>query len=484
MRFIARAPALVPLAVTLLLPMAEPAAAAAPEVSLRPLARPSSATGGDPIASATLSALAATAPGGARVTTVSATSTALAVHRSVRPQARPGALVAVPAVTSPSRPAAPQPVAAAADPGFSAWLRGFRGRALAKGITAQTFDTAFRNAVFMPDVIEKDGNQSEFTKSIRDYMDGAVSDTRVRNGRQEFAQQSRLFSAIERTYGVQGQYVAAIWGLETAYGHYRGSTPLISSMATLAYEGRRGAFYESQLIALLKIVQHGDSTPDRMLGSWAGASGHTQFMPTSYEAYAVDFTGDGRRDIWAEDPSDSLASSANYLARHGWRKGEPWGMEVTLPANFNFANTNGPEKMPSEWARLGVRPARGELRDWGQARLLLLAGANGPAFLVFHNFDVIKRYNNADTYALAVGILGDRIAGAGEITRPWPAGERPLKRAERIELQQRLTARGYDTGGVDGILGSRSTAAIRAFQQATGMAPDGQPSVAVLQRLR
>ncbi|PJE27800.1 lytic murein transglycosylase [Pseudooceanicola antarcticus] len=464
MRAFSKAAALFLLACAL--PGAGLAQAGAPQTSLRPLARPVPegvpATRAIPVS---------------RNAAVVVPGVTLAVSSSLRPQLRPRDL----GTASTSAPQA-QPVAS--NPGFEAWKRGFRGRAMAQGITAATFDRAFRGARFMPDVIKKDRNQSEFTKSIQDYMEGAVSDSRVRNGRRAYGQQSRLFSRIERSYGVPGRYIAAIWGLETAYGSYRGKTPLISSMATLAYEGRRGRFYEAQLIALLKVVQHGDSTPENMQGSWAGASGHTQFMPTSYLSYAVDFTGDGRRDIWAEDPSDSLASSANYLSRHGWKAGQPWGLEVVLPQGFDYSLSNGPEKMPSAWARLGVRPARGELRDYGQARLLLLAGAKGPAFLVFDNFDVIKRYNNADTYALAVGILGDRIAGAGDITRPWPAGERMLKRDERIELQQRLQARGYDTGGIDGILGSRSIAAIRAYQRRAGMLPDGHPSVALLTRLR
>ena len=486
MRVPAKAFALAALAATLAPPMSGAAVADAPQTSLRPQARPVVIAGSVTAASlaqvidrATPAAAAPAAAPASQAQTTPRASVILASASSLRPRLRPSALA-----SSGSRSATPQATPVAADPGFTAWLSGFRRRAMAEGITGATFDRAFRNARFMPEVIAKDRNQSEFTKSIGDYMDGAVSDSRVRNGRREYSRNTRLLSSIESSYGVPGQYITAIWGLETAYGSYRGKTPLISSMATLAYEGRRGAFYEAQLIALLKVVQHGDSQPENMLGSWAGASGHTQFMPTSYLGYAVDHTGDGRRDIWSDDPSDSLASSANYLAKHGWRRGQPWGVEVTLPANFDYTQANGPERMPSAWARLGVRPARGQLRDYGNARLLLLAGARGPAFLVFHNFDVIKRYNNADTYALAVGILGDRIAGAGDITRPWPQGERMLKRSERVELQRLLTRRGYDTGGVDGILGSRSTAAIRAYQRSIGATPDGHPSVALLSRLR
>ncbi|KAA2313451.1 lytic murein transglycosylase [Pseudooceanicola sediminis] len=403
------------------------------------------------------------------------------VRRSLRPRVRPNGIASAPAPASTAPDAIAQTVS---DPGFTRWVQGFRGRAMAQGITGATFDRAFRNATFMPDVIRKDGNQAEFTKGIGDYMDGAVSDTRIRNGRAEFAKNADTFNKIQGHYGVQAQYIAAIWGMETAYGSYRGNTPLISSMATLAYEGRRGAFYEAQLISLLRTVQHGDTTPERMVGSWAGAMGHTQFMPTSYETYAVDFTGDGRRDIWADDPTDALASSAAYLKRFGWVSGQPWGMEVTLPQNFDYNLINGPEKMPSQWARLGIRATQGDMRDYGSARLLMLTGANGPAFLVFKNFDVIKRYNNADTYALAVGLLGDRIAGAGPLQASWPHGERTLKKAERIELQTLLTRRGFDTGGVDGILGSGSAKAIRAYQRSIGVVPDGYATVSLLSRLR
>jgi membrane-bound lytic murein transglycosylase B len=403
------------------------------------------------------------------------------VQRSLRPRIRPDGIASTAVAPAPAEPEIAQTVS---DPGFTRWVQGFRGRAMAQGISAATFDRAFRNVNFMPEVIRKDGNQAEFTKGIGDYMEGAISDTRIRNGRTEFAKNASIFNKIQGHYGVQSQYIAAIWGMETAYGSYRGNTPLISSMATLAYEGRRGAFYEEQLISLLRTVQHGDTTPERMVGSWAGAMGHTQFMPTSYETYAVDFTGDGRRDIWADDPTDALASSAAYLKRFGWVAGQPWGMEVSLPANFDYNLINGPEKMPSQWARLGLRATQGEMRDYGSARVLMLTGAKGPAFLVFKNFDVIKRYNNADTYALAVGLLGDRIAGAGPLQASWPHGERALKKAERIELQTLLTRRGFDTGGVDGILGSGSAKAIRAYQRSIGAVPDGYATVGLLTRLR
>lgn len=338
---------------------------------------------------------------------------------------------------------------------------------------------------YLPEVVKLDRKQSEFTKSTGEYLSSAVSATRVTNGRDKAGSYDRTLSAVEAKYGVNKHVVAAIWGMETNYGGYRGKTHIPSALATLAYDGRRATFFEAQLVEVLKILQHGDTTPENMTGSWAGAMGHTQFMPTSYAEYAVDFTGDGRRDIWSDDPSDALASTAAYLDRMGWVSGMPWGKEVTLPANFNFMLASGPKKMPSEWARLGVRPADGStLQDYGTARILLPAGAKGAAFLVFKNFDVIKRYNNSDAYAIGVGHLGDRIAGAGPLRGNWPEGERALKRAERQELQSLLTRAGYPTGGVDGMIGPNTVEAIRGYQRRVGMEPDGHPSVALLTRLR
>ena len=219
--------------------------------------------------------------------------------------------------------------------GYDAWLAGFRPRATAQGIAPATFDAAFAGAGFLPGVIERDRNQTEFTRSLEDYLAIAASEERVANGRAALRQYGPTLSAIEARYGVEPQVVAAVWGMESSYGTRRGNVPVVSSLSTLAYEGRRGAFFEQQLLAALRILQNGDVTPGAMTGSWAGAMGHTQFIPTSYLAYAVDFTGDGRRDIWSDDPSDALASTAAYLSRSGWRHGQPWGVEVRLPAGFD-----------------------------------------------------------------------------------------------------------------------------------------------------
>ncbi len=260
----------------------------------------------------------------------------------------------------------------------------------------------------------------------------------------------------------------------------------MESLATLAYEGRRRDFGEEQLIAALKILQAGDATPAQLVGSWAGAMGHTQFIPTSYLSYAVDFNGDGRRDVWSDDPTDALASTANYLASAGWTRGQPWGVEVRLPAGFDFAQADQANRRPvAEWRARGVTRIDGAaLPEHGSAAILTPAGARGPAFAVYNNFFVIKKYNNATSYAMGVGHLGDRIAGGGPIVGSWPRGERELSRSEKIEMQERLTARGYDTDGTDGVIGPNTIAAIRRFQQSQGVTPDGFATAGLLAALR
>jgi membrane-bound lytic murein transglycosylase B len=366
---------------------------------------------------------------------------------------------------------------------FDAWIAGFRPRALSQGISPAVFDRAMSGIGYAEDSITRDRSQAEFTRPIWQYLDGAVSDTRIENGQRMLREHARTLAAIEARYNVEREVVVAIWGLESSYGNLRGRTPIIETLATLAYEGRRAAFFEQQLVAALQILQAGDVTPERMVGSWAGAMGHTQFIPTSYLAYAVDFNGDGRRDIWSDDPTDALASAAAYLARMGWTRGQPWGVEVRLPAGFN-PRLAGTRRPVSEWRGMGVQAQRGSLPATGEATLMFPAGANGPALLAFQNFRVIKRYNNSDSYVIAIGHLSDRLRGGGAFVAPWPRDDRPLTRDEREELQRLLTARGYDTGGVDGRVGPATVAAVQAWQQANGLTPDGYVSLDLLQRLR
>jgi len=378
------------------------------------------------------------------------------------------------------------PMAAAQESGFQNWIARFRSRARAAGIADPTFNAAFADVRYLPDSIERDRNQAEFVRPLADYMATAVSDTRVSNGREMVRRYANVLAQIEARFDVEPHVVVAVWGMESNYGQRRGDTPLISTLATLAYDGRRGRFFEEQLIAALGILQNGDVAPRNMTGSWAGAMGHTQFIPTSYEAYAVDFTGDGRRDIWSDDPSDALASTAAYFRRFGWRKGQPWGVEVRLPRGFDFGQTGrSVTRSPADWARAGVVGTNGQpVANYGDATLSTPTGAGGPAFLLFRNYDVIGRYNNAEAYIIGVGHLSDRIRGAGPLQTAFPADERRLRRAERRELQQRLTDAGFSTQGVDGRIGPNSRAAIRAYQRRVGLPPDGHPSLGLLQRLR
>jgi len=373
-----------------------------------------------------------------------------------------------------------------ANPAFDAWLAGFRPRAAGRGISQATLDRAFRGVGYLPGVIEKDRSQTEFTRTLEDYLAIAASDERIGKGRAALRRQAGTLAAIEARYGVEAEIVTAIWGLESKYGERRGDIPVISALSTLAFDGRRGAFFEGQLIAALKIVQRGDITPARMTGSWAGAMGHTQFIPTSYLAYAVDFTGDGRRDIWSDDPSDALASTAAYLQRSGWRTGQPWGMEVRLPAGFNTGLAGrGNARGAAAWTALGVTDTAGRpLPNYGSAAILIPQGSRGPAFAAFHNFGVILRYNNAEKYGIGVGHLADRLAGKPPLQAGFPPDAQGMTIDDRKELQRRLTARGFDTQGNDGVIGPNTVDAIRAYQARAGLPVDGAPSLALLQRLR
>ena len=376
--------------------------------------------------------------------------------------------------------------AATSNLAFQRWIDGFRARARAQGIRDNVLTTAFQGARYNTDVIQRDRNQSEFTKQIWDYLDSAASETRVANGRAALEKHRSLLARIEDRYGVEAEVVAAIWGLESAYGTFRGKENIVEALATLSFDGRRGKFFEEQLIAALQILQSGDVAPSRMTGSWAGAMGHTQFIPTSYLSYAVDFNGDGKRDIWSDDPTDALASTAAYLAHFGWTRGQPWGVEVVLPRGFDYTQSGERiKKSPADWAAMGVRDVSGaRVPGHGRASILLPAGARGAAFMIFDNFHVIERYNTADAYVIGVGHLSDRIRGGGPLRSGWPREDRNLRFTEKQEMQRLLTSRGFDTEGVDGIIGPNTIQAIRRFQSAQGLTPDGYASYDILRRLR
>ena len=429
-------------------------AAAGPETSLRPQLRP-----------AGLSA----------VLTDETVTRAAASLASLRPVLRPAQITDTPVVQ-----------VSTDNSGFNTWIRGFRGRAGAAGIQGRVFDAAFEGVQYDASVVKLDRNQSEFTKQIWEYLDSAVSATRISNGKRELRRHRRTLDRIEAHFGVDKEVVAAIWGMESAYGERRGNRPLIQSLATLAYDGRRGRFFEKQLIAALKIVQNGDVAPRNMTGSWAGAMGHTQFIPTSYEAYAVDFTGDGKRDIWSDDPTDALASTAAYLARFGWKKGQPWGVEVVLPRNFDPARARRSlTQAPSAWGAEGVRDIHGKsVANYGNASILLPAGTQGAAFMVFHNFGVIERYNKADAYVIGVGHLSDRLKGGPAIQASWPRQYQSTTSNQKKEIQRQLRRKGYDVQVIDGMIGPKTIGAIRSFQKSRGMAPDGYPSQQLLKALK
>ena len=416
------------------------------------------------------------------------TMTALAVPlqaaapgESLRPLLRDAQLVQLAAPV-----AAAQEVETGDDAGLSDWVLSFRPRALAEGIDPDIFDRALDTVSYDPEVIRRDRNQSEFTKTIWDYLDTATSDLRVQNGQKALAQWQRTLDEIEAKYGVKKEVVTAIWGLESAYGSFRGSDNVINSLATLAYDARRAEFFEAELLKALRILQAGDTEAEQMVGSWAGAMGHTQFMPSSFLAHAVDWDGDGRRDIWGDDPSDALASTAAYLKHFGWTTGQPWGVEVALPEGFDYLLADREvTKTPAEWAELGVTGLDGKtVGDHGPASILLPAGAQGAAFMIFPNFAVIERYNTADAYVIGVGHLSDRIGGAEPIQQAWPREDRALTYDERIELQTRLTEAGFDTQKIDAKIGPLTVNAVRSYQQAEGIAPDGYASPRLLARLR
>jgi membrane-bound lytic murein transglycosylase B len=370
----------------------------------------------------------------------------------------------------------------------SAWVRSFWPTAKSAGVSQGTYNAALGNFTPDPDVMKRAGSQAEFKMEIWDYLDMSVSEERIVEGKSMLAQYSGPLAAMERKYGVDKHIMVAIWGIESHYGAVLENPKIakstIRSLATLAYAGGKRAKYgRTQLIAALKIVQRGDIKVSGMIGSWAGAMGHTQFIPTTFNAYAVDFDGDGRRNIWTS-PIDALASTGAYLDKMGWVDGKTWGYEVKLGSGFNMKNAGKTHSL-GEWQKLGVSRAGGKAfpRGGDSATLLVPAGRSGPAFLLLKNFSVIKRYNASTSYALAVGHLADRIRGGDAFVTAWPGKLPPLTLAERQKVQQLLTDRGLYSGPIDGEIGSGSRAAIAAYQTKVGLKADGVGSQKVLQAL-
>jgi len=368
---------------------------------------------------------------------------------------------------------------------FKNCIAGLEPVARAKGVSAAGFRRY--TAGLTPDmtIMAKLETQPEFSRTAGDYVEMLVSQTRITKGRQAMAENAAVFEAVERTYGVDRYVVAAIWGIETNYGSARGSYPVIQATATLACVGRRQPYFRDEFVAALRIVDRGDIPESHLRGSWAGAFGLTQFMPTAFQRDAIDFDGDGHRNV-VDSVADAMGSTANKLKRGGWVAGRSWGYEVVLPRGFNYMladKTN--RKSMGEWASLGVKRPTGRALPGGEtAYLLLPAGAKGPAFLMTDNFKAILSYNPADAYALAIGHLADRLRGGEPFVQPWPEDVRPLSRLERSEIQQRLASRGLYEGPHDGALGQQTRVAVREYQVRVGMLPDGMASGEVLDKLR
>lgn len=372
------------------------------------------------------------------------------------------------------------------DAAFNSFLNRLANRALAKGYSQATVRAGFQGAGYLPSVVKEARNPIEKRRSFEDYLAIATSDERIAKGRSAVSRFQGVFSELERRYGLPSEILGAIWGMESWYGARRGSFPVVSSLASLVYANHRADFFETQLFAALEIIERGHTTSDKMTGSWAGAMGHTQFIPTTFLGYAVDGTGDGRADIWGDDPTDALASSASYLARVGWTRGRHWGRQVRLPSGFSTTLTGRSNaRSASAWSSLGVRDMAGRpLADGGSLAIVWPAAPNGPAFAVTSNFWVILRYNNSVNYGLGIAALGDRLAGRPAIVTGFGQDQWGLTLEDRKDLQRLLARRGYDVGTIDGVVGGKTLAAIAAYQKANGLPVTAQPSQALLEHLR
>lgn len=373
---------------------------------------------------------------------------------------------------------------------FQNCLANLRGQALSSGVSASSYDRYTQNLTPDYSVIEKLNYQPEFSTPIWDYLSGLVDDERVQQGQHQLAQHRDVLNRVSAAYGIPPETVVAVWGVESNFGNISGSYPLLQSLGTLSCEGRRQSYFRGEFFAAMRILQRGDLNESQLKGSWAGAFGHTQFMPSTYEELAVDFDGDGRRDL-VSSTSDALASTANFLKKRGWQTGQPWGFEVKASQGMSTSGEGRRNKKPlSYWASQGLSRAdgtpliQGALSESSQAGLMSPAGANGPLFLVFKNFDAIYSYNAAESYALAIAHLSDRLQGKGTFVTPWPTDDAGTSRAERREIQQYLLNKGYDIGAVDGLIGDKTRQAIRQEQMKMGLSPTGRAGQLVLRAFR
>ncbi|MDB5476845.1 MAG: peptidoglycan-binding protein [Phenylobacterium sp.] len=385
---------------------------------------------------------------------------------------------------SPTAPTPVTPPTTSGDMVFDAWASDFYPRAIKAGIRPEVLQREMAGLTPDPRVAALDSRQPEFSKPLSEYIKGVVTPTRDAIGGRKRVEVPQL-DFIEVTYGVPREVLLGVWAMESGFGAIQGDFDVVRSMATLAAQGRRRGFAEGELIAALKIIQSGEATRAQLKGSWAGAMGQTQFIPSSFLAMAVDGDLDGKRDIW-NSPADALASAANLLSKGGWRSGESWAREVAVPADFDWSLSEGPRLTPADWAAKGVVRADGlpfnAADQAAPAQLVAPTGANGPIFLLFPNHFAIRKYNNSVAYALAVGMLADRFSGMGPLVRPWPQ-ETPLSLADRMTAQRALAALGYDAGGSDGLVGIKTRAALRQWQKARGLTADGYLSAAMVQRL-
>ena len=369
---------------------------------------------------------------------------------------------------------------------FDGFVRDFRVQALAQGIKPETYDAAMAGLAPISRIETLNQEQPEFSRPVWAYLDTAVSDRRIANGKTHLADNITALANIELRYGVPKEFLVAIWGIETDYGRDNGTFNMFGALATLGYDGSRTNFARTELLAALKILEQEHYAPSQMVSSWAGAFGQTQFEPSGFLKWAVDGDADGKVDLWG-NPADALASTANDLSQEGWAKGRPWGYEIVLPANFPYEQADVDiTKSVADWRALGVKTVAGAALPEApeQAGMYLPAGAHGPAFLIFPNFKVILKYNNAASYALAVAQLADRVGGAGPVTGIWPRDEKPLSREDRFAVQNGLKLLGFDPGPIDGVLGRQVRAATRAWQKARGLPADGYVNSDIVQRLR